>query len=184
MNRNLKIFLASAFPFGIFIGILFSPLYGLRTGIISGLIAGLIFGIVMFFILGTLHSRAVRKVAGEESKASLNTYQTRNITLQISFDRAFDLCVRSLHVINRCKVQKMDHSEGKIIAGSSINWKTWGDTISFDIDRTGTEYTNVKVSSSPTSWTTIVDYGKNLENVEAIVSFLKKYAGVAATVPN
>ena len=174
MNRNLKIFLASGIPFGIFTAILFSSLYGTNVGLSSGLISGLIFGFVMFIILGFLHSRAVEKIAGEKTEESMGTYQERNIKLQLPYDRTFDLCIESLNLINRCKVREEDRSQGKIIARSSINWKTWGDTISFDITGTSNENTAVKVSSRPTSWSTLVDYGKNLENVKTIVSFLEK----------
>ena len=184
MNRNVKIFLANGIPFGIFTGILYSIHYGFSTGLTSGLAAGILFGLIMYFILGFLHSRAVTAVAGKATKKTLETCHVRRLRLPLSYDSTFDVCMKSLSAISRCTAEEKDHSRGIIIAKSSVNWKTWGDTISFDIDRTGTEYTNVKVSSSPTSWTTIVDYGKNLENVEAIVSFLKKYAGVAATVPN
>ncbi|MBI5099514.1 MAG: hypothetical protein HZB30_09790 [Nitrospirae bacterium] len=174
MNRNLKIFLANGIPFGIFTAILFSSLYGIKVGLSSGLISGLIFGFLMFIILGFLHSRAVEKIAGEKSEESMGTYQERNIKLQLPYDRTFDLCIKSLNLISRCRVQEEDRSQGKIIARSFINWKTWGDTISFDIAGISNENTAVKVSSRPTSWSTLVDYGKNLENVNTIVSFLEK----------
>ena len=96
MNRNLKIFLASGIPFGIFTAILFSSLYGTNVGLSSGLISGLIFGFLMFIILGFLHSRAVEKIAGEKTKESMGTYQERNIKLQLPYDRTFDLCIKSL----------------------------------------------------------------------------------------
>ena len=172
MNRNLKIFLTNGIPIGIFMGILYSALYGLYAGLISGLSTGLIFGFLMFMILGVLHSRAVKTLAGENTAEAMETCQVRNIKLQLPYDSTFDLCMESLNMISRCNVRQEDRSQGNIIARSSINWKTWGDTISFDIERTNDEYTNIKVSSRPTSWTTLVDYGKNLENVQKIAAFL------------
>ena len=174
MNRNLKIFLANGIPFGTLMGILFSSLYGLHIGLTGGLISGLVFGFLMFIILGFLHSRAVRKISGETSGESMDTFQARNIKLHVPFERAFDLCIESLGMISKCRVQEQDRSQGKIIARSSVNWKTWGDTISFEIAPRESEATDVRVSSRPTSWSTIVDYGKNLENVKKIVSFLQK----------
>lgn len=174
MNRNLKIFLASGIPFGIFTAVLFSSLYGINIGLTGGLVFGLIFGFLMFIILGVLHSRAVEKIAGDRSEESMGTCQVQNIELQLPYDRTFDLCIKSLDLISRCRLQEEDRSQGKIIARSSINWKTWGDTISFDLTGISNENTAVKVSSRPTSWSTLVDYGKNLENVKTIVSFLEK----------
>jgi hypothetical protein len=174
MNRNLKIFLAGGIPFGAFMGILFSSLYGLNAGLPGGLMSGLIFGFLMFIILGYLHSRAVRKISGVTSVESMGTFQVRNIKMHLPFEGAFDRCIESLGVIRKCRVREQDRSRGKIIAKSSVNWKTWGDTISFEITGAGSEETDVRVSSRPTSRSTIVDYGKNLENVEKIVSFLQK----------
>jgi hypothetical protein len=174
MNRNLKIFLAGGIPFGLFTALFFSYLYGIKIGLSGGLVSGLFFGFLMFIILGFLHSRAVKKIAGDISQESMGTYQVRNIELQLPYDKTFDLCIESLNLISRCKVQEEDRSQGKIVARSSVNWKTWGDTISFDITGISDEKTAVKVSSRPTASSTIVDYGKNLENVKTIVSFLEK----------
>ncbi|MBI5675219.1 MAG: hypothetical protein HZC48_05225 [Nitrospirae bacterium] len=170
----MKIFLAGGIPFGIFTAVLFSSLYGFNAGLPGGLISGLIFGFLMFIILGFLHSRAVKKIAGDISEKSMRTYQVRNMELQLPYDKTFDLCIKSLKLISRCRVQEEDRSQGKIIARSSINWKTWGDTISFDITGISNEKTAVKVSSRPTARSTIVDYGKNLENVKTIVSLLER----------
>jgi len=174
MNRNLKIFLSSGIPFGIFMAILFSLCYGINVGLSGGLISGLIFGFLMFIILGFLHSRAVQKIAGDRSEESMGTCQVRNTELQLSYNRTFDLCIKSLDLISRCRVHEESRSHGKIIARSSVNWKTWGDTISFDITGISDEKTAVTVTSRPTSWSTLVDYGKNLENVKTIVSFLER----------
>jgi len=172
MNRNLKIFLASGIPFGILSAILFSYLYGIDLGLQGGIASGLIFGFLMFIILGYLHSRAVKKIAGDTSEESMATSQVRNIELQLRYDKTFDLCIESLDLISRCRITEQERSIGKIIARSSVNWKTWGDTITFEITRIDNEKTAVKVSSRPTTKSTIVDYGKNLENVKTIVSFL------------
>src|SRR4030065_2622106 len=102
MNRNVKIFLASGIPFGIFTAILFSSLYGAGVGLSSGLVSGLIFGFLMFIILGFLHSRAVGKISGDISEGSMGTYQVRNIELQLPYAMSFDLCIESLNLIRRC----------------------------------------------------------------------------------
>jgi hypothetical protein len=86
----------------------------------------------------------------------------------------FDLCVASLSLFRRCIIQEENRSLGRIVARTGINWKTWGDVITISFKRTGSNCTYIQISSRPNARTTIVDYGKNLENVERIVSFLKK----------
>jgi hypothetical protein len=174
VNRNLKIFLATGIPFGIFSAVLFSHFYGFSAGLPAGLLSGLFSGFLMFIILGFLHSRAVEKVGGDRSEAAMDICQVREIELHLHYDKAFDLCIKSLRLIGICRIQNEDRYEGKIIAKSSINWKTWGDTITFEITGISSEKTALKVSSRPTSRYTLVDYGKNLHNVKTIISFLKK----------
>ncbi len=56
-----------------------------------------------------------------------------------------------------------------------VSWKSWGEIIAFDIHKTN-DVIQVEISSRSVVHTTLVDYGKNLENVEKIVSFLKEHA--------
>ena len=177
MKRNIKIFLASGIPFSIFIGILNSYIYGIPAGVISGLIAGAVFGFLMFFILGFLHGRAVKKIGDGKFGDETGVDHTRSIELNLPYDCVFDLCIRSLGLITNCKVLEEDRANGIIIAKAGINWKTWSDKVSFYINGIGNNRTNVNVSSRPTARTTIVDFGKNLDNVESIVSFINTSAG-------
>ncbi|MBC8413218.1 MAG: hypothetical protein ISR96_08210 [Nitrospira sp.] len=66
----------------------------------------------------------------------------------------------------------MDRLNGEIIIKTGINWKTWGDTICFKLSSAGPNRTTVIVTSRPTIKTTIVDFGKNLENIIKITGFL------------
>jgi len=172
MKRNLNIFLTGAIPFGLFMGLLNAYLYGLTAGLLSGLISGLILGVLMLFILGFLHSRGVKRVRGGNLSAETGTQHIRNATLCLPYDQGFDLCIESLKLIKNCTIQVEDRLQGKLIAKAGLNWKTWSDTIAFDIKGTDDNHTQITVSSRPTARTTIVDFGKNLENVERIISFL------------
>ncbi len=174
MNRNLIIFLASAIPFSIFVGIYSSYEYGIPAGIARGLFAGLIFGCFMNAILGSLHRRAVRKITDDNSYGTLRVHHVRDVRTLLTYDRAFDLCIESLGSIKRCKVIEQDRAAGTITAKAGINWKTWSDTISFSVSRSNYDYTSITISSRPTARTTLVDFGKNLENAIKIVSFLEK----------
>jgi len=174
MSRNLKIFLSGGLPFGISTALFSSYLYGIKVGFVGGLASAVIFGSLVFIILGFLHSRAVKKIAGNISKVSMAVSHARDIELPLPYDQTFALCIDSLSLIGKCRVQDEDLSQGRIIARSPVNWKTWGDTISFDITGLSAEKTSVRISSRPAASTTIVDYGKNLDNIKKIISFLEK----------
>jgi hypothetical protein len=174
MKRNLKIFLWSGISFGTVMGARYSHLYGPAAGLKGGILSGLLFGTLMFIIMGFLHTHAVKKMVTNNSGNALRTHHVRDLDLKSPYDRAYDLCISSLSLFRRCIIQEEDRSLGRIVARTGINWKTWGDLISITIKRTDNGYTYIEISSRPNARTTIVDYGKNLENVEKIVSFLKK----------
>lgn len=100
-----------------------------------------------------------------------------NIELLLSFERVFDLCVESLKLIHKCKIEKEDRSQGTIDARAGMTWRTFGDRISFRVFKIDDSRTEVEVSSRPVVKSTLVDYGKNLENIERITSFLQEHGG-------
>jgi hypothetical protein len=173
MQRGIKISIAAGISSGILAGIIFSLYYGMPVGIAGGLLTGLIAGAVLSFIMGPLHEMSVKKITGDGSEGSTGVYHQREIEIPRTFDESFNLCIRSLDLICRCRVKEKDHSVGRIIAGAGLNWKTWGDTILFEISAAGEGSSRIRVSSRPTARTTIVDFGKNLQNVHRIVSFLE-----------
>jgi hypothetical protein len=177
MSRNLKIFLWSGIPFGVAMGAWFSRQYGSSAGLKVGIIAGLTFGALTFIILGLLHSQAVKKISGRSSEEALSTHHVREIELNLAYETTFDLCIKSLFQIKRCTIQEENRSQGMIYAKAGINWKTWSDIITFNIKKTNNGNTLVTISSRPAARTTLVDFGKNLENVIKITSFLNKHTG-------
>ena len=154
---------------GIITSLLFDPL----TGLMAGLLGGILFGGVMSLILGTLHIWSVKQLRFK-SKEVMDVYQVRSIEMKLPYDKVFDLCLESVKSM-KCKIVEENRSQGRIVARTGISWKSWGEIITFDV-RGMNDVTKVKVSSRPVVRTTLVDYGKNLENVEKIISFLKERA--------
>ncbi len=110
-----------------------------------------------------------------KSKETMGVHHVRNIELQVSYDKVFDLCIESLNSVKRCKINKENRPQGKIDARAGMTWKTWGDVVSFDVRKIDSDRTQIEVSSRPVVRTTLVDYGKNLENVEKIIKFIKEH---------
>jgi len=175
MNIYLKLFLAMGIPFGIFMGIFDSLQYGFFSGLIGGLFAGIFFGFFMSLTSGSLHSQSVKRMPYGNSEEAMGVHHVRNVELRLPYDDVFNICIESLNLIKKFKIQKEDRSQGKIVARISVSWQIWGDMISFDVCRIDNNRTQVIVSSKPVVRTTLVDYGRNLENVERITEFLKKH---------
>jgi len=179
MNTYLKIFLTTGILFGVLMGVFYSLRSGFPAGLIGGLFAGLFFGGIMSIILGTLHNQSVKQITSEKSKEAMEVHHVRNIELRLSYDKAFDLCIESLNLIEKGKIREEDRAQGKIVAKAGMTWKTFRDVISFDLRRIDNDRTEIKVSSRPAVRRTLIDYGKNLENVERISSFLKEHGETA-----
>ena len=184
MNRylklHLKIFLGTGIPFGIFMGIFYSLEYGFPLSLVAGLFReGIIFGVFMSLICGFMHSWSVKRMPYGKSEESLGVYHVRNVELRLPYDKAFNLCIESISSIKKCKIQTEDCFHGKIVAKAGSTWKTWGDVISFKARKIDNGRTQVVVSSRPAMRTTLVDCGKNLENVERISSFLNEQSEIA-----
>ena len=99
--------------------------------------------------------------------------KVKNIELQMSFNDAFNLCVRSTSSIERSKIKEKIQNQGRIVAKVGISIKSFGEVIEFKLKEISCDKIGIELSSRPAVRTTLVDYGKNRENIEKIVTFLK-----------
>ncbi len=176
MRLYLKVFAACAVPFGIVMTVTSVFRFGLSMEAIGrGIAGGVGYGALMSATLVTLHKRVVKPRPGMPEDAS-KVKHTRKIQLAHSYEEAFGLAVSSLQSLGKHKIQQSEKSSGKIQAKIGLNPKSAGEVISFNVRRISDGQTEIEVTSRPWLPTTLVDYGKNLENVEKIVNFLSSKA--------
>jgi len=170
-NLFFKLLLLSGIPFGLIMGFLHLQKGEIPGAIFNGILSGLVFGTLVSYILISLHKILTRKVVSDASIPDFDIHQVRRIVMDMPYEQAFNLCIQSLKTINRCRVilQRLDNGEIKARAG--LNWKTWGDNINFKLTQEK-DSTVVEISSRPSANSTLVDFGKNLDNVERIKRFL------------
>lgn len=178
MNLYLKLFLAFGVPFGIGMGAAISFLVGLPVGLLSGLLTGLFGGGLFSIIMGYLHTRSVRRMPYGEHEGAMGVRHLRRVEVRLPYDRAFDLCLSSVGAVRKGGIRVKDRSLGTIEAKAGMTWKSWGEVISFNLRRIDETRTLVEVSSKPVLPTTLVDLGKNLENVEGIAGTLAQAGSV------
>lgn len=58
-----------------------------------------------------------------------------------------------------------------------MSWKSFGELVEVSVKPNGGNKTLIEITSKPSLPTTMVDYGKNQENVEALVGFLRQRIG-------
>ncbi len=166
-----KLLLMSGIPFGFLMGIMSFHMGDNAGAIRNGILSGLIFGTLVSYILISLHKSLSRKVVSDASMPDFNNHQVRRIVMAIPFEQAFSRCIESLKTVNRCRIILQDPDNGEIRARAGLNWKTWGDDINFKLTQE-TDSTVVELSSRSSARSTLVDFGKNLDNVERIRRFL------------
>ncbi len=175
MNRLFfKLQLIAGIPFGLLIGIISLQQGKLFDVLLNGILSGLVFGTIVSYILVSLHRALSRRVVPDASIADFDMHQERYIELNMPFEQAFSLCLQSLNTINRCRVMSSNHDHGDIKARTGLNWKTWGDDIQIKLTK-GRNNTEINISSRPSARSTLVDFGKNLDNVEKIRRYLLEY---------
>jgi len=168
-----KLFLISGIPFGLFSGILSLNKAEMPDVIINGALSGLVFGTITSFILIALHTLLSKKVVTERPARDLKILQSRRIELPLAYKQTYNLCLQSIKTISRCRIISHNINTGEIKARAGLNWKTWGDNINFRLTKER-DFTVVEVSSRPSAGSTLVDFGKNLDNVERITKFLSE----------
>jgi hypothetical protein len=181
MNHYLKLFLYTSISGGLLYSLWMSIDYGLVAALWRGFFFGLLFGISCSLLIGYFHIRAIKKRGYEISEKTLDASQERNFELKIPYDEAYTLCLKSINFIPKSRIKKDDRSMGRIDARIGISGASWGELISFKVHKMkNDDRTYVKVSSKPIFPITYVDWGKNLDNIDAIINFLKKNANLSS----
>jgi uncharacterized Zn finger protein (UPF0148 family) len=114
-------------------------------------------------------SNSVNKIS--RSKTS----HRRKLILNLTFNKAFALCLESVDSLNKSKLIEKNKGAGHITAKCGFTLKTWGDKIEFKIKIIDEDRTEVEFSSKPIMPLTVFDYGKNLQNIKTLENVLKPY---------
>ena len=171
LRLYLKIFFWTSIPFGVFMGARFGvgdPDRSLSRIVTLGALVGAGFGAMMSFILGTLAFRSARKLG----PGVLAVHQFRAV--QVRGDRA-DVLRRVAEAVSafpRVRSVRTDAVSGRVEARTGWSWKSFGENITARLEQLSPEIHCVIVESRPRLSTTLVDYGVNAENADAIMKSL------------
>jgi hypothetical protein len=108
----------------------------------------------------------------ELSDENLGVTQTKEIQTKI----------RKTELISKLKKDpiigkmKMIETENGIALKSGVSWKSWGEEIKIVLKSETDPDFEYQISSSPRLKTTIIDFGKNLQNLNRIENVIKNIA--------
>ncbi len=168
----LKTFLYTGIPFGI-IMTAFDLAQGHAFELWKFLFLTFFFGITMSLTLVTFHKHRLRKYGiTEMSDDNLRVNQTKSI--HSSLDKTELLAkLKSDPIIGKMKMTEVDNG---IRITTNATWKSWGEEINIlQAPVKGPEF-EYQVKSIPKVKMTLLDYGKNLENVNLIEKAIASFA--------
>lgn len=168
--RYLNIFLRAALAFGVATGVLSAiQTRSLLVGILIGFGGGLVVGLLMTLI-SFLSERKQRNKSTITDELALT--KSRHVHVPWSKDRAIAICREAILSIKSCSVVNENVPVGTITAKAGLSWKSFGEIIKISVEQKSNQETDIEISSEPIYSPTIMDYGKNSENVEKICAFL------------
>ncbi len=87
--------------------------------------------------------------------------------------QVFHQCKHSLKK-NECEITSEDKDAGIIKAEHGISVDSWGENITVEFEKLEENYTLVKLTSKSKVPVTLVDWGKNEQNVKSIMETLQE----------
>lgn len=121
-------------------------------------------------VLAWLHVLSTSKDQRDTGKAS-EVRQQRQLTVFLSYDQSFTACEDALALIG-ARVIEESTAKGIIRARTGFSWRSFGEIITIHLRQATDNLVEIEVNSRPSVRTTLVDYGKNWNNVKAISDFL------------
>lgn|SRR5690554_3880608 len=168
----LKTFLLTGIPYGlIMLGFDLADGNGFRLW--KFIFLTLFFGVTMSLILVSFHRYRLKKSGVQEiSDQNLGVSQKKDIKSELSKSELIEK-LKTDPIIGK---MKMTETENGILLNTGMTWKSWGEEIKIiqkANEECGFDY---RIISRPKLITTLVDYGKNLENVNRIENVIKNIA--------
>lgn len=142
-----------------------------------GVGSGLFFGLVMGFVLTAVHRiQMKRKGMDPDAPGSMVVDVRESLTVPLPPDHAITLCRSAVEQLRGVRAVGVDAATLRARVGMS--WASAGESIECRVQPVA-DGSSVEIRSRPLLRTTMVDYGKNRENVQHIRAFLSG-AGASA----
>ena len=174
MNLYLKVFLAMAIPFAAMTGFVIASDAGTVSGISTGVAAGAAFGALASIILVTLHNKAIERLPFPNDVKTNTVKQTKSVLVDWDYDTAFERCARVISDYG-CRQIQPDPRHGTIISKSKLDIFSALQAIGMRVIEHEPGNCEIQIISRPKMPTTLLDYGRNLRNVEELAQRLRQF---------
>ncbi len=164
--------------FGLGVGLLFGIFQSIRRNSFDGFVDGSVVGIVGALILvpSVILLDILQKVKCylRYKIVDFRTNYERRILVEDDYLSIFDLLCNVMHDNKKMHICQKDVENGVIEAVTKRSWRSFGENITIKLFKSSnSKRTIVVLTSKPRISLTLIDYCKNLENVEIVVNDIK-----------
>jgi len=165
----VKAFLITGIPFGLLM-MVYDVLAGEPFSIWRFLFLTVFFGVTMSIVLVSLHRYRLRKNGIKElTESNLKVIQKRKYVSSLS-KQEFMNKLADDEILGAMNLTELENG---IKLSSGMTWKSWGETITVIINPISQDEYEYEIISKPKVNAAMVDYGKNLENVNRVEEILQ-----------
>lgn len=155
-------------------GIIFSLDNGYSEGIFFGIICGLFTGFFTTMMVHYKHNKVIKRLGYEISEKTYNSVQARQIDLNVPYNKAYDFCLKFIHLLKKGRIKNEDRKKGIINVRIGIKLQRNPCVIIFKLEKIDNNKTHIEIISKPFIPTWIFDVGDSLEYVTLILNFLNR----------
>lgn len=131
------------------------------------------YGITMSLLLVSYHKYRLQKNGIQEfTNKNLSVNQTRNLKSELNKTELIEK-LKTDPIIGKLKMTEIENG---ILIMTGMTWKSWGEEIKILLKSNQETDFEYQVTSSPKWKTILIDFGKNLENVNRIEDAIKNIA--------
>lgn len=172
LKKFLFVFIVSTIVGGILLSIPFAFRYGIWEAASVGLKGGLLWGMIMTMFFAGFYLVANRLTPSEQR----DLIQRRELTVAGSLPGILDQCYQLLKAERFVKLADLDNGRGIITAKTRMSWRCPGERITIQFSAEDGK-SRIVITSQPLWKTTMIDYGKNFRNVEALQKLFRDRLG-------
>jgi hypothetical protein len=102
------------------------------------------------------------------------------VSVPLGIDEAYRRALSATDAFNRAKVSAADEQAHRVELKVGMSFKSWGEKVTIGLTPEGEGVTRADLSSQASLGTTMVDYGKNHDNVQQVKDWLLGSEGATA----
>ena len=172
MKRYLRTIGITSLLFGVPITFLLGLRFG-ANGVLAGFLEAIAWAIFMAIALVPLDLWMTRKLPND----ALRPNQSREVEVIAACNEVFELIKSSVAGLRFMKSYTAVMEDGVIYGRTKLSWTSIGEDIVIAVNPLNATRTRVKITSRPRLRYTLLDYGKNYRNIEAISNAIKASFG-------